>query len=54
VALTFAARTIILDKVGIVCDGQSEPLRDDPERLAKRIAARVFYRSPGAVKNFSP
>jgi branched-chain amino acid transport system ATP-binding protein len=37
VALTFAARTIILDKGGIVYDGQSEPLRDDPDRLAKLI-----------------
>jgi branched-chain amino acid transport system ATP-binding protein len=37
VALTFAARTIILDKGSIVYDGESEPLRDDPERLAKLI-----------------
>jgi branched-chain amino acid transport system ATP-binding protein len=37
VALTFSERTIILDKGSIVYDGESEPLRDDPERLAKLI-----------------
>ena len=37
VALTFSARTVILDKGRIVYDGQSEPLRADPERLAKLI-----------------
>ena len=37
VALTFSARTVILDKGRIVYDGQSEPLRADPDRLAKLI-----------------
>jgi branched-chain amino acid transport system ATP-binding protein len=37
VALTFSARTVILDKGRIVYDGASEPLRDDPERLAKLV-----------------
>ncbi|HYA06089.1 MAG TPA: ABC transporter ATP-binding protein [Xanthobacteraceae bacterium] len=37
VALTFSPRTVILDKGRIVYDGQSEPLRGDPERLAKLI-----------------
>jgi branched-chain amino acid transport system ATP-binding protein len=37
VALTFSARTVILDKGSIVYDGESEPLRADPERLAKLI-----------------
>jgi branched-chain amino acid transport system ATP-binding protein len=37
VALTFSPRTIILDKGRIVYDGDSEPLRADPERLAKLI-----------------
>jgi len=37
VALTFSARTVILDKGRIVYDGESEPLRADPERLAKLI-----------------
>ncbi len=37
VALTFSPRTVILDKGRIVYDGQSEPLRADPERLAKLI-----------------
>jgi branched-chain amino acid transport system ATP-binding protein len=37
VALTFSARTVILDKGRIVYDGDSEPLRADPERLAKLI-----------------
>jgi branched-chain amino acid transport system ATP-binding protein len=37
VALTFSARTLILDKGRIVYDGESAPLRDDPDRLAKLI-----------------
>jgi branched-chain amino acid transport system ATP-binding protein len=37
VALTFSPRTVILDKGRIVYDGESEPLRSDPERLAKLI-----------------
>ena len=37
VALTFSARTVILDKGRIVYDGESEPLGADPERLAKLI-----------------
>jgi branched-chain amino acid transport system ATP-binding protein len=37
VALTFAPRTLILDKGRIVYDGAAEPLRADPERLAKLI-----------------
>ncbi len=37
VALTFSPRTVILDKGRIVYDGPSEPLRADPERLAKLI-----------------
>jgi len=37
VALTFSPRTVILDKGCIVYDGESEPLRADPERLAKLI-----------------
>jgi branched-chain amino acid transport system ATP-binding protein len=37
VALTFSPRTVILDKGRIVYDGESEPLRTDPERLAKLI-----------------
>jgi branched-chain amino acid transport system ATP-binding protein len=37
VALAFSPRTVILDKGRIVYDGESEPLRDDPERLAKLI-----------------
>jgi|SRR5579883_2435760 branched-chain amino acid transport system ATP-binding protein len=35
IALAFSPRTVILDKGHIVYDGPSEPLRDDPERLAK-------------------
>ncbi len=35
VALTFSPRTVILDKGRIVYDGESEPLRADPERLAQ-------------------
>ncbi|MFZ1921925.1 MAG: ABC transporter ATP-binding protein [Xanthobacteraceae bacterium] len=37
VALTFSPRTVILDKGHIVYDGESEPLRADPDRLAKLI-----------------
>jgi branched-chain amino acid transport system ATP-binding protein len=37
VALAFSARTVILDKGRIVYDGEAEPLRADPERLAKLI-----------------
>jgi branched-chain amino acid transport system ATP-binding protein len=37
VALTFSPRTVILDKGHIVYDGNSEPLRADPDRLAKLI-----------------
>ena len=37
VALTFSPRTVILDKGRIVYDGESEPLRADPDRLAKLI-----------------
>jgi branched-chain amino acid transport system ATP-binding protein len=37
VALSFSPRTVILDKGRIVYDGESEPLRTDPERLAKLI-----------------
>ena len=37
VALTFSTRTVILDKGRIVYDGASEPLRTDPDRLAKLI-----------------
>jgi branched-chain amino acid transport system ATP-binding protein len=37
VAFAFSPRTVILDKGRIVYDGESEPLRDDPERLAKLI-----------------
>jgi branched-chain amino acid transport system ATP-binding protein len=37
VALTFSPRTVILDKGRIVYDGESEPLRNDPDRLAKLI-----------------
>ncbi len=37
VALTFSPRTVILDKGRIVYDGESEPLRTDPDRLAKLI-----------------
>jgi len=36
-ALRFAARAVILDKGHVVYDGDSEPLRNDPERLAKLI-----------------
>jgi branched-chain amino acid transport system ATP-binding protein len=37
VALNFSPRTIILDKGRIVYDGESAPLRADPDRLAKLI-----------------
>jgi branched-chain amino acid transport system ATP-binding protein len=37
IALAFSARTIILDKGRIVYDGASEPLREDPDRLARLI-----------------
>jgi branched-chain amino acid transport system ATP-binding protein len=37
VALSFSPRTVILDKGHIVYDGQSEPLRNDADRLAKLI-----------------
>jgi branched-chain amino acid transport system ATP-binding protein len=37
VALNFSPRTIILDKGRIVYDGESEPLRADPDRLAQLI-----------------
>lgn len=37
VALEFSPRTIIMDKGSIVYDGESAPLRADPERLAKFI-----------------
>ena len=36
-ALAFSPRTVILDKGRIVYDGDSEPLRADPEILAKLI-----------------
>ncbi len=37
VALNFSPRTVILDKGRIVYDGESAPLRADPDRLAKLI-----------------
>jgi branched-chain amino acid transport system ATP-binding protein len=37
VALAFSPRTVILDKGRIVYEGESEPLRAYPERLAKLI-----------------
>ena len=37
VALAFSARTVVMDKGRIVYDGESAPLRDDPDRLAKFI-----------------
>jgi branched-chain amino acid transport system ATP-binding protein len=37
VAFAFSQRTVILDKGRIAYDGDSEPLRADPERLAKLI-----------------
>ncbi len=37
VALSFSPRTVILDKGRIVYDGESAPLRADPDLLAKLI-----------------
>ena len=37
VALSFSPRTVILDKGRVVYDGESEPLQDDADRLAKLI-----------------
>ena len=37
VALSFSPRTVILDKGRIVYDGESEPLQQDAEGLAKLI-----------------
>jgi branched-chain amino acid transport system ATP-binding protein len=37
VALAFSPRTVVMDKGRIVYDGPSQPLRDDPERLAGLI-----------------
>ena len=37
VALSFSPRTVILDKGHIVYDGESEPLGQDADRLAKLI-----------------
>jgi branched-chain amino acid transport system ATP-binding protein len=37
VALTFSPRTVILDHGRIVYDGESAPLRGDPQRLAELI-----------------
>jgi branched-chain amino acid transport system ATP-binding protein len=37
VALTFASRVVVMDKGRIVYDGESAPLRRDPERLARLI-----------------
>jgi branched-chain amino acid transport system ATP-binding protein len=37
VALTFSPRAVILDKGCIVYDGESEPLRADPDRVAQLI-----------------
>jgi branched-chain amino acid transport system ATP-binding protein len=37
VALSFSPRTVILDKGRIVFDGESTPLREDADRLAKLI-----------------
>jgi branched-chain amino acid transport system ATP-binding protein len=37
VAFSFSSRTVILDKGHIVYDGESEPLRNDADRLAKLI-----------------
>src|SRR5687768_326831 len=37
VALEFSPRTIVMDKGRVVYDGESAPLRTDPERLAKFI-----------------
>jgi branched-chain amino acid transport system ATP-binding protein len=40
VALEFSPRTIVMDKGRIVYDGESAPLRADPERLAKFIGVQ--------------
>ncbi len=40
VALDFSPRTVIMDKGRIVYDGESAPLRADPERLAKFIGVQ--------------
>lgn len=37
VALAFSPRTVVMDKGRIVYDGPSQPLQDDPERLASLI-----------------
>jgi len=37
VALAFSPRTVVMDKGRVVYDGPSQPLRDDPERLASLI-----------------
>jgi branched-chain amino acid transport system ATP-binding protein len=37
IALAFSARTVILDKGRIVYDGESGPLREVPDRLARLI-----------------
>ncbi|MGA8697324.1 MAG: ABC transporter ATP-binding protein [Xanthobacteraceae bacterium] len=37
VALSFSPRTVILDKGRIVYDGESEPLQQDADRLAKLV-----------------
>ena len=37
VALNFSPRTVVMDKGRIVFDGDSAPLRQDPDRLAKMI-----------------
>ena len=37
VALSFSPRTVILDKGRVVYDGESEPLQQDADRLAKLI-----------------
>jgi branched-chain amino acid transport system ATP-binding protein len=37
VALTFSARTIVMDKGRVVYDGESSALRADPELLARLI-----------------
>jgi len=39
VALEFAARTVVMDRGRIVYDGASRALREDPDRLARLIAA---------------
>jgi len=37
VALNFSPRTVVMDKGRIVFDGESAPLRQDPDRLARMI-----------------